>query len=68
MSLKLLFLSASEYVGIELRKTFPSDEMSDILDLLISAAALELLVGGIFFVDVNRGIVRFSTCPVGTVI
>ena len=30
VSLKPLFLSASEYVGIELGKMFSSDEMSDI--------------------------------------
>ena len=30
LSLKPLFLSASEYIGIELQKMFSSDEMSDI--------------------------------------
>ena len=30
LSLKPLFLSASEYVGIELQKMFSLDEMSDI--------------------------------------
>ena len=30
LSLKPLFLSASEYIGIELQKMFPLDEMSDI--------------------------------------
>ena len=49
-------------------KRFHQMKCQIFFDLLISAAALELLVGGIFFVDVNRGIVRFSTCPVGTVI
>ena len=30
LSLKPLFLSASEYIGIELQKMFSSDEMSNI--------------------------------------